>query len=438
MMRLFLFRSNARGMHYGIGTYLRTLTEALLTHPGIEVFVVSYMCGDVAELTEQRISDRQTMLSVPAPNQPFEPGEAADKRYAAALVRILEPWLAQEGPKIFHFNSALALPLMQQLRAQHPEGASVGVVHIAAWQTLFEGNSAKLQGLNVLEPRTNEEYTMSLERQFYQECDRVVTVARFMKPFLTDYYGISGGKITFIPNGITPAQKPPLSVAERQELKLRLGFGAEDRIILYVGRIDEQKGVFALAEAFSKICVSHMHVRLILVGEGQFLGCLSRVHRMKGRLCFTGFIPAEELEDYYQIADVGVLPSLFEQCPYTLLEMARHRIPLIVSQIDGPTEMFGPDECRFIPIRISGDGTPGIDVDLLSSALEEILSHTVPGATDRASGKPAPSPDTAPPHNTLRVPSLSETFSARHMGAAYLRLYQELLSLQKNVSLDIT
>ncbi|MEJ1731458.1 hypothetical protein SMA90_34550, partial [Escherichia coli] len=84
------------------------------------------------------------------------------------------------------------------------------------------------------------------------------------KPFLTDYYGISGGKITFIPNGITPAQKPPLSVAERQELKLRLGFGAEDRIILYVGRIDEQKGVFALAEAFSKICVSHMHVRLIL------------------------------------------------------------------------------------------------------------------------------------------------------------------------------
>jgi hypothetical protein len=170
-----------------------------------------------------------------------------------------------------------------------------------------------------------------------------------MKPFLTDYYGIAGEKITFIPNGIAPAQKPPLSVAERQELKLRLGFGAEERIILYVGRIDEQKGVFALAEAFSRICASHMNVRLVLVGEGQFLGCLSRVHRMKGRLCFTGFIPAEELDDYFQIADVGILPSLFEQCPYTLLEMARHRIPLIVSQIDGPTEMFGPDECRFFP-----------------------------------------------------------------------------------------
>ena len=50
---LFIFRSNARGMQYGIGTYLHELIEALLKYSDLEIFLVSYKTADIKELSIQ-------------------------------------------------------------------------------------------------------------------------------------------------------------------------------------------------------------------------------------------------------------------------------------------------------------------------------------------------------------------------------------------------
>ena len=84
-------------MHYGVGTYLRTLTRALQTWNDLDVFLVSYMCSELAEVQVHQVSERLTHISIPAPNQPFEPGEETDKKYAAVVAHLLEPMLREGG-----------------------------------------------------------------------------------------------------------------------------------------------------------------------------------------------------------------------------------------------------------------------------------------------------------------------------------------------------
>lgn len=413
MMRVFLFKSNARGMQYGVGTYIRTLTGALLEYSKVEIFLVSYMCADIQEVQVHQLSDRQTNISIPAPNQPFEPGEEADKKYAVVVAHLLEDWLDGGILSVFHFNSFNGLPLLLRLKEKYPYPV-VGVVHSAQWQTLFNGNKKKLAGLNVFEPSTDVEYTLSLERKFYESCDRVVSVTQYMKDFLTGYYGIDSQKVEVIPNGIEPVNQVPLSLDEKATLKRTLGFRAEDRILLFVGRIEESKGIFALLDAFSQVCRLRDNVRLVIAGEGQISECLRRNHVVKGRLTFTGFLSPVELEDYYRIADAGIIPSLYDHCPYSLLEMAAHKIPMIVSKIDGLTEMLSPDRCRFVDVNVADDGETGIAVSSLSVPIQEVLHEC--------------SVNVSAQNQYIGV--ISETFTNRSMGLAYLRSYRQLYDLK--------
>jgi len=119
---------------------------------------------------------------------------------------------------------------------------------------------------------------------------------------------------------------------EKNELKKELGIKSK-YIVLYVGRLVEEKGLFTLLGAFKEIKNSYDNITLLIVGEGQLRGDLEGFTSEKGidNVCFAGFIENKELPRYYGIADIFVLPSRDEPWGVVVTEAMGSALPLILS-----------------------------------------------------------------------------------------------------------
>jgi len=101
---LFIFRSNARGMQYGIGTYLHEMTEALLSYPNIKIVLVSYKSSDVKEISILKTTDRQIEIKIPQPLIPTKQSNAFENKYASTVIKLLFKIIPPNEKVICQFN----------------------------------------------------------------------------------------------------------------------------------------------------------------------------------------------------------------------------------------------------------------------------------------------------------------------------------------------
>jgi alpha-maltose-1-phosphate synthase len=174
--------------------------------------------------------------------------------------------------------------------------------------------------------------------------------------------GYDAKKITLIPNmfdpGLTSNSLPPSK-------------NGRNKIILYVGRLEAEKGLQVLIKAFSTLSEGHI---LYIVGKGDYTAQLkiqANELGLEGKVIFTGFMEKDEIGRYYDMADIFVHPALWpEPFPRTILEALAHRLPLIVSDSGSSASILGSAGLSF---------TSGDDKDLglkMQSILDdEALRH---------------------------------------------------------------
>jgi len=103
-------------------------------------------------------------------------------------------------------------------------------------------------------------------------------------------------------------------------LRSQLGFTDADFIVLYCGRLDPDKGIHKLMEAIAALPIPQ--IKLLIVGspffartqQSPFQRRLEQQAKSLGsRVQFTGYIPNEDLPDYYRLADLCCVPTLVEE-----------------------------------------------------------------------------------------------------------------------------
>lgn len=376
MISLFIFKSNARGMQYGIGTYIRELTEALLLHTNVKFYIVTYRNNECKEFSIETISSRYFIINIPSPVQSSPQNNLYEKRYASAVVRLLSDFIPQNGNVIFQINYLDDLSIAIKLKEKY-RYPLISIVHFAQWQQLFDGNRKKLSRLNIDQPSNNIEFTLSKEKEFYKVSDHIVSVTRYMKDFLISDYGINSEKITVIPNGLDFSEYENISEDDRNSLRQRLGFGKEDIIVLFSGRIDPCKGIFYLLEAFEEACKHNQNLKLVLLGQGNIQDCQKKLKSSFGKVIYTGFLNKELVTSFYYAADIGIVPSIYDHCPYTVLEMMANKIPLIVSRINGLDEMLDDNQCMFVNPVISEEGDISFSKNQLSAAILSLAENSI-------------------------------------------------------------
>lgn len=176
------------------------------------------------------------------------------------------------------------------------------------------------------------------EKELYRLVDTIICLSEFTSSLLQDIYGISPDKIRFVPNGLKDERKH-LTLKERDVLKKQYHFSEKEKIILFVGRLDVIKGIGTLIQAFHILLRKNRNYRLVIVGDGDFSSCLNRCEVDWSKVVFTGRLGKEQLYNFYQMADIGVMPSMHEQCSYVAIEMMMFGLPMVVSTTTGLKEM---------------------------------------------------------------------------------------------------
>ena len=196
---------------------------------------------------------------------------------------------------------------------------------------------------------------------------KVITVVSNMKEDIKNY-GFKG-EVTVINNGAM-FKKNPLTREEKVEKRKALGFGADEKILLFVGRMFSYKRVDFVLRSFAKAVENGLDAKLVLIGEGEDLDNLKKLSRKLGlqdRVIFTGVIRnREEIVSYYQISDLFVTASIFDTDPIVVVEAASCKVPSLVLENTGCSG------------RIK-DGVNGFlaknDIDDFASKMTEILSR---------------------------------------------------------------
>lgn len=168
--------------------------------------------------------------------------------------------------------------------------------------------------------------------------------------------GYAADKIRFVPNGVE--LPPPRTNAIRQQARHALREANHDlalderaHLAVYTGRLDRNKGLRELVQAWAKIARRWPLARLWLVGEGPLRDELWEMisdYDLRYRVCLPGVF--DDVGDILAAADLFVLPSYEEGLSLALLEALAMGLPAVLSDIPG-NHLAAEQFASYVPVR---------------------------------------------------------------------------------------
>jgi glycosyltransferase involved in cell wall biosynthesis len=171
-----------------------------------------------------------------------------------------------------------------------------------------------------------------------------------------------------ITTGADTTRFTPADAETRESLRRTFGWPVDGAVLLFVGYLLRDKGVFELIDAFGQVAERHPGARLVLVGEGEARAEIdARLANspFRERVHLAGHVHRDRMPDYYRAADVLALPSHHEGTPNVVMEAMASGLPVVASRVGGIPETV-PDE-RF------GLLVPPGDAEALSQAVGRLV-----------------------------------------------------------------
>lgn len=205
-----------------------------------------------------------------------------------------------------------------------------------------------------------------VERWMAQRAEAVIVCSHYMRGHVADIFDIDERRITVIPNGIDPSDLRPVDDLEA----LRLRFAApHEKLVLLVGRLVYEKGFQLALDALPGVIEQVGNVRFLVAGSGTHEAELrAQAERLQlGRHgAFLGWIGDDALHSLYRIADLTVVPSIYEPFGLVALEAMASGCPCIVADTGGLREVVPAGER--VGLRFNGG-----DAEHLGVMIERLL-----------------------------------------------------------------
>ena len=219
------------------------------------------------------------------------------------------------------------------------------IPHLTMFHTLGAVKNTLTVGEN--EPKLRIE----AERDLAQNCHRIIAPTEKEKEKLIRHYGALPERIGVVPCGVNLEQFKPIS---KECARQYLGFGNDDKIILFVGRMDPLKGIDKLVKAVSYL-QDIQGLRLVVIGGGEHsqreieqLQKLSWDLQIQDSVTFQGLIKHEQLPYFYSAANACVLPSYYESFGMVALESLACGTPVVATNIGSLKSVIRQGETGYV------------------------------------------------------------------------------------------
>lgn len=237
-----------------------------------------------------------------------------------------------------------------------------------------------------------------IKRRVLARADAVTVVGPQLEEYAKEL-GVVASRLHRIPMGVDVATRfIPSKLQEK----------ASHPIVLFVGRLTQEKGCDRLVAALAHVVGRYPHVRAEIIGDGperNRLQSMAVSSGLEARISFLGALPSSSLPARFQAASVCVVPSLYEGFGLVAVEAMACGRPVVVSDIPSLREIAANGEAALL--------VPPGDVAALAQAISGLLIS--PSARSSLS---------------LRARSRAESYSWEAAAARYSELIDGLIALQ--------
>ncbi len=227
------------------------------------------------------------------------------------------------------------------------------------------------------------ELRLETERHLARNCHHIIATTRKEKEEFVRHHGASPDRISVIPCGVNLDLFRPL---EKRVARQQLGFG-DDRVILFVGRMEPLKGIDQLLRAMTYL-ENGQRPRLVIIGGGENsqdemarLRKLSQGLQVEDRVTFLGLIEQEKLPCFYNAADVCVVPSYYESFGLVGLEALACGTPVVAADVGGFEDIIRQGETGYV----LPDNTPRHLAEKIAWLLSKSIGDAETAVSIRAS-----------------------------------------------------
>jgi len=212
-----------------------------------------------------------------------------------------------------------------------------------------------------------------ITRYLYHNAHAIVTYGVHVKDYLIRQ-GVRSNKIFIASQAIDNSHyRVKISQTEKLALRKQLEIPSEYKILIYIGRLEAEKGLSYLIKAFS--LMHHQKTILLIGGEGSLKIELEKLARRLGilnRVRFTGYISSEKTVDYYAISHIFTLPSIttgMMREPWGLVvnEAFNQGLPAVV------TNSVGAAAGGLVQDDVTGIVVPERNCEALATAFDRLI-----------------------------------------------------------------
>jgi glycogen(starch) synthase len=345
----------------GLARHVRKLAEELVRQ-GVAVDVLTRGTGDSLEV-EQRGGVGVWRVREPRWPRDLDRFVGWVERMNADMLRAGATLAEEHAYELVHGHDWLVAPAGAALAER------LGVPYLT---TIHATEHGRHQGWVQEQPQA---HIHGVERWMAQRADSVIVCSHYMRGHVADIFDIEESRVTVIPNGIDPRDLRPVGDLEA----LRAEFAApHERLVVLVGRLVYEKGFQLALDALPGVLERVGDVRFLVAGSGTHEQELRAQAQRLGLLehgAFLGWIGDDALHSLYRIADLCVVPSLYEPFGLVALEAMASGCPCIVADTGGLREVVPAGER--VGLRFNG-GDPehlGVMIErlLLDAPLRERL-----------------------------------------------------------------
>ncbi len=208
-----------------------------------------------------------------------------------------------------------------------------GAPLVHTYHTLYE---QYLTSYIIPSKRLGEYLAKVLSRQRLKRVDTLVAPTQKVEDTLVGY-GMRS-PISVVPSGIRLEQHSQrLTAEQRREKRRALGIGETDQVMLNLGRLGGEKNLGELLTLFAEARQKNDALKFLIVGDGPAREDLEKQASRLGisdQVIFTGMVPPDQVQNYYQLGDVFVSASTSETQGLTYIEAAANGLPLLCRQDD--------------------------------------------------------------------------------------------------------
>jgi glycogen(starch) synthase len=341
----------------GLARHVRKLAEALVRQ-GVSVDVLTRGVGDGSPDGQPGV-DELAGVTIHRVREPSWPRDL--DRFVA--------WVEQMNGDMLAAGEALAEETSYDLIHGHDwlvaqaSAALAGHLGVPYVTTIHATEHGRHQGWVQDHPQS---HIHSVERWMARRADALIVCSYYMSGHVADIFDIDERRIAVIPNGIDPSELRP--AGDLQALRLKFA-EPHEKLVLFVGRLVYEKGFQLALDALPSVLEGVADVRFLVAGSGTHEAELKAQAQRLGLSdhgSFLGWIGDDVLHSLYRIADLCVVPSIYEPFGLVALEAMASGCPCIVADTGGLCEVVPVGER--VGLRFNGG-----DAEHLGVMIERLL-----------------------------------------------------------------